>query len=85
MSRVSSFPFLQAGDTICICLDCDSRTVSVSRHASAEQTRDNWTDLKDPRQRLLLQQLIEISFNPQIASKAVASGVFLIFQEQTSI
>jgi hypothetical protein len=64
----------QTEDTICICLDCDSRTVLVSHHAPAQPTQDSGASLKGEGQRLLFQQLVEMGYDPDLAAKAVVAG-----------
>jgi hypothetical protein len=72
----------QTGDTICICLDCDSGTVLVSHHAPAKPTQDS-ASLKGERQRQLFEQLAEMGVVPDLAAKAVAAGCDLLLSTNT--
>jgi hypothetical protein len=73
----------QTEDTICICLDCESRTVHISHHARAKPIQDSSASLKGERQRLLFQQLVEMGFDPDLAAKAVAAGCHLLLSTNT--
>jgi hypothetical protein len=66
---------LQTGDIVCICLDCNSRSVSTSRHASAKVTQQGDANLKDPGQAQLADTLVEMGFNYFAAAKAAAAGL----------
>jgi hypothetical protein len=65
----------QTGDTICICLDCDSGTVLVSHHAPAKPTQDS-ASLKCERQRQLFEQLVEMGVVPGLAPIRVSDCKF---------